>query len=188
MLQWRRYLFAWEYELVLELLEAVPMVARSEENDRWFWSSEESGIFSVKLAYLLLGRVFVLELDFGPNELRVLNNIWRSSAPPKVIAFSWKLLRNRIPTRVNLAVRGVQVAGGSLGCILCVGKAEQSESSLVPAVVFRLLYCWGCFGVVFSFVSFGLALSVCFSWYFLYLVFNKSLPYSKKLIYLCLMT
>jgi hypothetical protein len=127
MLQWRRYLFAWEYQLVLELLEAVPMVARSEENDRWFWSPEESGIFSVKLAYLLLGRVFVSELDFGPNDLRVLNNIWRSSAPSKVIAFSWKLLRNRIPRRVNLAVRGVQVAGGSLDCILCVGKAEEAN-------------------------------------------------------------
>jgi hypothetical protein len=127
MLQWRRYLFAWEYQLVLELLEAVPMVARSEENDRWFWSPEESGIFSVKLAYLLLGRVFVSELDFGPNDLRVLNNIWRSSAQSKVIAFSWKLLRNRIPRRVNLAVRGVQVAGGSLDCILCVGKAEEAN-------------------------------------------------------------
>jgi hypothetical protein len=127
MLQWRRYLFAWEYELVLELLEAVPLVTRSEENDRWVWSLEDSGFFSVKSAYLLLGRVFVAELAYGPNELRVLNNIWRCLAPSKVIAFSWKLLRNSIPTRVNLAVRGVQVAGGSVDCVLCVGKAEEAN-------------------------------------------------------------
>jgi hypothetical protein len=46
----------------------------------------------------------------------VFNNIWKSSAPSKVIAFSWKVLRNRIPTRVNLLLRGVKVNGGIPVC------------------------------------------------------------------------
>jgi hypothetical protein len=76
-LQWRRALFAWEYELMLELLEAVPIVVCVEENDRWIWTQEENGCFTVKSAYLLLGRVFVSEMDFGSYELSVLHNIRR---------------------------------------------------------------------------------------------------------------
>jgi hypothetical protein len=125
--QWRRNLFAWEHELLLELQEVVPMVVRSVEVDSWFWRPGVSGMFTVKSAYTLLGTIFGSLVDFGPNELKVLNNIWRSAAPSKVIAFSWKLLRNRIPTKVNLAVRGVLVAGGVLDCVHCVGSVEDAR-------------------------------------------------------------
>jgi hypothetical protein len=139
-LQWRRALFAWEYELMLELLEAVPIVVCVEENDRWIWTQEENGCFTVKSAYLLLGRVFVSEMDFGSYELSVLHNMWRSSAAPsKVITFSWKLLRNRIPTRVNLAVRRVQMAGGSMDCILCVGKREDADHLFIRWLGFEFV-------------------------------------------------
>jgi hypothetical protein len=54
----------------------------------------------------------------------MLKNIWRVSAPTKVIAFAWKVLRNRIPTRMNLAVRGIHLDGGLLDCVYCVGIEE----------------------------------------------------------------
>ncbi|GAU48925.1 hypothetical protein TSUD_301800 [Trifolium subterraneum] len=62
---------------------------------------------------------------FNDDELRVLNNIWRSPTPSKVVAFSWKLLWNRVPTKTNLALRGVQPNGGSLDCLHCLGKEES---------------------------------------------------------------
>jgi len=37
------------------------------------------------------------------EEKRVFRQIWKSPAPSKVVAFAWKLLLDRIPTRMNLA-------------------------------------------------------------------------------------
>jgi hypothetical protein len=42
----------------------------------------------------------------------------------KVLAFAWKLLRNRIPTRANLAYRGIAVNGGVVTCVQCQGMEE----------------------------------------------------------------
>lgn len=41
------------------------------------------------------------------DEVKVFSQIWRSLAPSKVVAFSWKVLLNRIPTRINLSRRNV---------------------------------------------------------------------------------
>jgi hypothetical protein len=121
---WRRELFAWELELLEEVKIVVPMVAYSGEDDVWSWEPGEGGVFTVNSVYKLLCGIFSEESIFGPNELRVLKNIWRSSAPSKVIAFAWKVLRNRIPTKGNLALRGVQVDGGVVDCGHCVGMEE----------------------------------------------------------------
>jgi hypothetical protein len=55
-----------------------------------------------------------------------LDNIWDSSAPSKVIAFSWQLLYDRIPTKSNLAVRGIVGSEMPWECVGCVGKVETS--------------------------------------------------------------
>jgi hypothetical protein len=68
-----------------------------------------------------------VDTTFGPNELRVFKKLWRSSAPSKVIAFAWKVLWNRIPTKVNLALRGIQVDGGRVDCGHCIGKEEVAS-------------------------------------------------------------
>jgi hypothetical protein len=82
---------------------------------------------SVRSAYLLVASIFSPATLLNDYEMRVLNNIWKSPAPSKVIAFSWKLLRNRIPTRVNLALRGVNVTGGSLSCVHCHDREEVAQ-------------------------------------------------------------
>jgi hypothetical protein len=56
----------------------------------------------------------------------VLAQIWESSAPSKVIAFSWQLLLDRIPTRKNLDFRGCLSQGMPWECLRCVGKEENS--------------------------------------------------------------
>ncbi|PNX71881.1 hypothetical protein L195_g027767, partial [Trifolium pratense] len=60
------------------------------------------------------------------EELRVLHNIWKSPAPSKVIAFSWKLHRSRIPKKTSLAHRGIQVDDGSLDCVHCLAREEDA--------------------------------------------------------------
>jgi hypothetical protein len=122
--RWRRNLFAWENDLLRELLVESPMVPLSVEKDVWIWCPGDGGVFTVNSAYKLLGGIFAEESYFGPNELRVLKNIWRSSVPSKVIAFSWKVFWDRIPSKKNLALRGIQVDGGSVDCGHCLGKEE----------------------------------------------------------------
>jgi hypothetical protein len=122
---WRRRLFVWERSLLENLVALIPRLALSDVEDAWRWVVEESGVFTVKSAYLLLGNVFPSVSSFNDQELRIFNNIWKSPAPSKVIAFSWKVLRDRIPTRVNLVYRGVEVNGGVVSCVHCSRRAEE---------------------------------------------------------------
>jgi hypothetical protein len=100
----------------------------------------------VKSTYEFLGTIFSPEPNFGEQELRVLNNIWKSPAPSKVIAFSWKLLRGRIPTRLNLAHRGVNVNGGSVDCVHCYGVGESELHLFLfcdfAMVVWKAIFRW----------------------------------------------
>jgi len=50
---------------------------------------------------------------------RFLGDIWRSMAPTKVVAFSWKLLLDRIPSKWNLQKRNVLPLDISIWCVLC---------------------------------------------------------------------
>jgi hypothetical protein len=124
---WRRNLFAWELDLLGHFVASVPVVPLTGENDVWWWGLEDNGAFSVKSAYLLLDRTFTSEPDFDVEGLRVLSNLWKCAAPSKVTAFSWKLLRNRIPTRVNLAARGILETVGGGDCVHCVGILEDAR-------------------------------------------------------------
>jgi hypothetical protein len=72
---WMRNLFAWEHELLHELLVEVPMVPPSVEKDEWYWRPGEGGIFTVNSAYKFLGGLFSEDSSFSPNELRVFKNI-----------------------------------------------------------------------------------------------------------------
>jgi hypothetical protein len=53
--------------------------------------------------------------------------IWVSSAPSKVIAFSWQLLYDRIPTPKNLEARGVLISERPWECLGCAGKVETTS-------------------------------------------------------------
>jgi hypothetical protein len=55
-----------------------------------------------------------------------LDQIWDSPAPSKIIAFSWQLLYDRIPTRINLEARGVLSLDVPWECLGCVGQVETS--------------------------------------------------------------
>jgi hypothetical protein len=43
------------------------------------------------------------------------------------LAFAWKLLRYRIPTRVNLEHQGINVNGGDASCVLCQRRGETEN-------------------------------------------------------------
>jgi len=105
--EWRREFFDWEEQLWGNLLGDLEDMRWSQAEDRWRWGLEVSGLFSVKSSYDKLEGVVVREDVWSVEEKGVLAKLWKSPAPSKVVAFSWKLLYDRIPTRVNLSVRNV---------------------------------------------------------------------------------
>jgi hypothetical protein len=90
-LLWRRTLFVWEDQLVVELLVELEGTTWSDKEDRWRWELEDIGIFTVKSAYSKLERLFLMDDLRREEERMVFSNLWKSPAPSKAIAFSWKL-------------------------------------------------------------------------------------------------
>jgi hypothetical protein len=124
---WRRNLFQWEEALVVELKEILEGVVLSMEEDCWKWSPGENGEFSVNSAYNFLAKELRDEGELEGELVRVFDHLWDSSAPSKVIAFSWQLIYDRIPSRSNLLLRGIDVADKPWECVGCVGKVESSN-------------------------------------------------------------
>jgi len=121
-LLWRRELFEWEKELQEQLLLILNTTQwkRNGSND-WIWGKEEGNSYIVKSGYALLentGDRMVKE------EFQML---WNLKAAPLALFLVWRVLWNRIPTRANLAVRGVQLV--STTCSMC-NMYEESVDHL----------------------------------------------------------
>jgi hypothetical protein len=124
---WRMALFQWELDLVTHLVELLDSVDLTLEEDCWWWIPEVEGSFSVKSAYTYLVKEFRILEDIVAEVPVVFEHIWESPAPSKVIAFSWQLLYDRIPSRSNLAYRHILAPDVSRECVGCVGVVETSS-------------------------------------------------------------
>ena len=91
------------------------------ETDSWVWKVGDLQSFTVSSAYKLIRK------DNEADSLLVFSKIWRSKAVPSTALLAWRVLENKLATRVNLSRRGVQLE--SLRCVLC-GKEEESCSHL----------------------------------------------------------
>ena len=76
--------------------------------------------------YSKLEGLMIQEGVITNDQQRVFVRIWKSLAPSKVAAFSWKLLHNRIPTRDNLDFRHALPPDSPLGCVMCDGEWESA--------------------------------------------------------------
>ncbi|KAK2448690.1 hypothetical protein QL285_007941 [Trifolium repens] len=128
---WRQNLFRWEEDLVRELVERLELVRLSSEDDCWFWRPGGDVVFSVKSSYILLSEESGSDNVLKDSLVLVLNHIWDNPTPSKVIAFSWQLLYDRIPTRNNLEARGVLSLDIPWECLGCVGVSIIIPPSLV---------------------------------------------------------
>lgn len=121
---WRRHPFLWEVNLIDNLMALLEGVILGPEVDRWEWIPDESGVFLVKSAYTVLELISILVDDLCPLEEGFFSLIWKSPAPSKVVAFSWSLLLDRIPTRSNLAICNILPPDSSLLCVFCERRVE----------------------------------------------------------------
>ncbi|GAB4847064.1 hypothetical protein Ancab_039814 [Ancistrocladus abbreviatus] len=121
-LRWRRPLFVWEQCLLQALLRELAVVpGLGDGHDEWRWLGHPSGLFSAKSAYQTLRG----EINFPSSPM--LSRLWIHFIPLKVLIFLWKALRDRLPTRYNLAKRGL---GSVLDCARCNGPMEDTHHIL----------------------------------------------------------
>jgi hypothetical protein len=116
-LLWRRNLFVWEEGLFQSLLGEVEGWVKTVSVDSWWWKLEDEGKFTVSSSYeLLVGLVLPHEFLSETKEM-VFGSVWKSPAPSKVVAFSWQLLLDRIPTKDNLLRRRILPPKASVRCV-----------------------------------------------------------------------
>jgi hypothetical protein len=93
----------------------------------WRWIPDVEGSFSVSSAYNYLAKELRPLGDLDAEVPVVFDHIWESPAPSKVIAFSWQLLYDRIPSRSNLLARHILASDAPRECVCCVGAVETSK-------------------------------------------------------------
>jgi hypothetical protein len=122
---WRREFFEWEVPMFQELLGLIEGFQPLQEEDRWRWKVDSEVGLTAKSTYQTF---FLLHRQEGEHSLLqqyCFNNIWKSVASSKVVAFTWQLLLDRIPTKNNLILRGIAYDSGTV-CPLCNGYNESS--------------------------------------------------------------
>lgn len=90
------------------------------------WTHSTDGRYSVKSAYSHL--LSSLQSSGAPegDVLQAVSRVWKSGAPLKVVVFSWQLILDRIPTKLNLSHHGVPLPLKGLGCVFCAMSSESS--------------------------------------------------------------
>jgi hypothetical protein len=143
-LTWRRSLFVWENTLLEELLMLINQTSLSMEEDYWVWRLDKEGLFSVKSTYTAISNMLITGSSVTPEEGTAFKAIWKCNAPSKVSAFLWKLLHDRIPTKVNLYKRRILRPEDNQACAFC-GNCEENSLHLLLYCDFALVVWQGVF-------------------------------------------
>jgi hypothetical protein len=126
-LKWRRPFFSWEEDLYREFLLLLEVVPILQDKPSWTFWYGSGGLFSVKANYEFLSSWLVIPSSLSTYTCGVVHKVWKSLAPSKVVVFSWKTLLSRIPTRANLATRGVVLEDAHVLCAACGGDVETEN-------------------------------------------------------------
>jgi hypothetical protein len=128
-------------EELLGLLDQVR--PRTNSNDRRRWIPAADGVFTVKSAYSSLQERNELP-TLDDDKLSALKKLWKNNIPSKVSIFGWRLLLEKLPTRVALFHRGV-LPHIMIKVVLCASK-ERRPLIMFSYTVMLLLVC----GVLFT--------------------------------------
>lgn len=134
-------------------MEDLKGFTRCQEDDRWTWKLEEVGGFSVKYMYGKLEGLMVREDNHTEDEKRVFRQIWKSRAPSKVVDFSWKLLLDRIPTRINLHKINLLPMESAITCVWCVTEIESSHHHCLHCSLARNIWLELMWWLDFNFIT-----------------------------------
>lgn len=114
---------------------------KQEVKDSWSWTLADDGMFDVKKLRLLLDKV-----QLGDRIAEEDQTICKKLIPGKVNVFMWRAWKGRLPVRVELDKRGIDLH--TILCPLCLDAAENVDHVLARCKVIlnlwsRLLERWG---------------------------------------------
>ena len=131
---WRRRLWVWEEELVEECRTLLTnVVLQQNVSDRWQWELDKDEGYKVRDAYHALTHMA------APPPDATSNLAWHKQVPQKVSIVAWRLLQDRLPTKINLQRRGItQVTDTS--CVSGCGKEETTSHLFLHCHVFGAIW------------------------------------------------
>ncbi|XP_071712249.1 uncharacterized protein [Rutidosis leptorrhynchoides] len=112
---------AGELEFLCNILSSCSINHRSV--DKWKWSKTSNGIFKVSV---LASEIDEHILTSNPSTQCTLRN---NLVPKKVEIFVWRALRKRLPVRIELDKRGLDL--NSVRCPLCDDGMETVEHTFI---------------------------------------------------------
>lgn len=119
-----------EIEQLSELMKLLSHMELTNDQDKWVCLLDNSRIFSVKSMRKFIEKK-TLPSDSDPIR-------WNSMLPKKVNISSWRLRLNRLPTRVNLDKRGIDLH--STRCPVCDDDQESQTHLFIECKVARELW------------------------------------------------
>ncbi|GKD83355.1 RNA-directed DNA polymerase, eukaryota, partial [Tanacetum coccineum] len=123
-----------QYEELVHMVSSTTLIPK---NDRYVWSLDNSGSFSVaSLREVIDAKRYV----GGKSSTR-----WVKYVPIKVNVMAWKIKLDAIPTRINMSRRGIDL--DSLSCPICECGIESVghlffQCQVVRQVVRKISFWW----------------------------------------------
>jgi len=131
---WRRRLWAWEEELVVECSHLVNnVVLQIDVIDMWHWEPD------IAAGYTVSGAYHILTTQTDPPDVGMNNLVWHKQVPLKVTIFAWRLMRDRLPTKLNLVRCGVLPAD-TAWCIAGCGHDESASHLFLHCDIFGSIW------------------------------------------------
>ncbi|GJX55522.1 RNA-directed DNA polymerase, eukaryota [Tanacetum coccineum] len=119
-----------EEEQLKLLFANISSVMLSNVSDRWIWRLDSSGYFLVKSARGFIDDIFLPKVEVPTR--------WVKTIPIKVNIFAWRVCLDKLPTRLNLSLCGLDIP--SILCPLCSITVESTPHLLFSCHLARQLW------------------------------------------------
>ncbi|GJY60883.1 RNA-directed DNA polymerase, eukaryota, partial [Tanacetum coccineum] len=120
-----------------ELLSELHSVTLTFTPNTWKWLLSKDSMFSVSDTQIHINSITL--------PINSYDSLWSNLLPIKVNIFIWRLCLDRLPHRLNLSLRGLEIE--SLRCPSCYTGIESADhiffTCSLAKEVWRLIFKWG---------------------------------------------
>ncbi|GKB62176.1 RNA-directed DNA polymerase, eukaryota, reverse transcriptase zinc-binding domain protein [Tanacetum coccineum] len=134
--QWRREVTGRSSDLLARLMDDLNQIMRLEGEDTFCWNIGSTGLFTVGATRNHIDDLMLPTMD--------LQTRWYKILPRKVNILFWRLRLDRLPHRLNLSRRGLDIT--SIMCPVCSNEVESNKHLFfycaVASNIWRLVRIW----------------------------------------------